>query len=140
MHVTYRQGHDEKAYYGCIVASGEWKKIELILDGEGEGAFSHVGVYHLEIRRKDDGTVEMKAPRAEEGATLTSKVLRSESGDEVIEFSLPNAADLKSWHWHRGGRDIGACIFVTARDDKIYSIYEPYMLFYARMLEPAAQP
>ena len=57
-------------------------------------------------------------------------------GEDVIEFSLPNAADEKSWHWHRGGRDIGACIFVTATDGKIYSIYEPYVLFYARMLEP----
>jgi hypothetical protein len=135
MHVTFKQTHDEKAYFGALTASGEWKKIELILDGEGEGAFSHVGVYHLEIKRKDDASVEMKAPRAEEGASLTSKVSRNDAGD-IIEFSLPNAADEKRWHWRRGGRDVGACIFVTAKDDRIYSIYEPYMLFYAKMLEP----
>jgi hypothetical protein len=136
IHVTFKQAHDEKGYFGAVTGSGEWKKIELILDGEGDGAFSHVGVYHLEIKPGDDGKVEMKAPREEEGAKLTWKASRNEAArEDVIEFSLPNAADEKSWHWHRGGRDIGACIFVTARDGKIYSIYEPYMLFYARMLE-----
>jgi hypothetical protein len=78
----------------------------------------------------------MTAPRKEENVSLRWKAGKHEALGDVMEFSLPNGKSEHDWHWRRGGRDIGVSIDVTDAGGRVYSVYEPYVLAYARMLEP----
>ena len=136
--LAFRQAHDDDAYYGLLTIGGgeSWKKVELVMDGEGLGAFSKVGEYHLEVVRNGDGKVEMRAPRKHQQVKLAWKAGKDDAGNDVVEFSLPNGKAENDWHWRRGGRDVGVSIEAHDRDGRIYTMYEPYVLFYAKMLEP----
>lgn len=133
----FRQAYDDAAYYGQIALLGPWKRVRVTLDGEGRGAFSGVGVQGFEITRPDNGDLSVR-PQWGGAPGLAWKSSEGKNGVTAFEFSLPNRGE-GMWFWDKGGREIGVAIEVTADDGKIYSVYEPYRLFYARMLESSGR-
>ncbi len=128
--LVFKQAHDQAGYYGLLSLSGAWRRVRVTLDGEGKGVFSGLGVQGFEVANGDTLTV-----RPTYGAAgLRWKASPRPGGGLVFEWSLPNRGE-GVWYWERGGREVGASFDVAASDGKIYSVYEPYRLFYARMLE-----
>lgn len=144
--LTFKQSHDEGGYFGVFRLKGPWKRVDAILDGEGLGVYSGVGVQSFQILSlgatsgvaagPQVGVVDVKiAPF--KAPSLKWKATKS--GDTTIfEFSLLNRAD-GLWYWNRGGREIGSEINVWDDQNRGFSMGEPYHVFYARMLEPHGQ-
>lgn len=130
----FQQGYDDIAYYGLVTVTGPWKRLRVTLDGEGQGVFSGVGVQGFEVTNGEMLTVRPQWAGAPGMVWKSSQ----KDGATVFEWSLPNRGE-GLWFWERGGREIGAALEVTAQDNKVYSVYEPYDLFYARMLESAGR-
>lgn len=131
--LQFRQAHDDAAYYGAITVSGSWKRVRVMLDGEGKGVFSGEGREELTLTNDEKYTV-----RKSEYAVSSAK-RRGGSNGADWEFALPNRGEGK-WFWERGGREVGVSIEVTDDKGAVWSVYEPYHLFYARMLESAGKP
>ena len=135
--LTFKQAHDDNAYYGLVVVHGPWRRVRLTLDGEGKGVYGSDRVQGIQIVQLGKLLPEITpiwgdAP----GLKVTASV--STDGWTVVEFSLPNRGG--KWFWDGGGREIGASIDVADNNDTIYSVYEPYRLFYATMLESTGKP
>jgi hypothetical protein len=136
MIVTFQQAHDEAGYYGLLTMDGPWQRISCVFDGEGHGVYSGVGVQGFDVIRSGD-KIEVrptfgKAP----GLTWAAKEV---NGVTAFEFRFPNRGE-GIWFWTRGGREIGASIHAFDQQGRGFSMYEPYELFYARMLEPHGKP
>lgn len=136
MTVVFKQAHDDAGYYGLFTLSGPWKRLRVTLDGEGKGVYSGPGVQGFEVTGGDTLAVR---PTFGGAAGLTWKAARQPDGATVFEFRFPNRG-AGAWYWDRGGREIGAAVEATAEDGRIYALYEPYRLFYARMLEASGRP
>lgn len=132
---VYKHAHDETAYYGHFTLKGDWKRVYVGFDGEGLGIFSQVGIQFIEVLNND--TIEVK-PMHGSASGLQWKASRKPDGTSIVEFSFPNRGAGK-WYWTRGGREIGVSIDVFNPAGTGYSLYEPYALFYCRMLEPNGQ-
>ncbi len=131
----FRQSHDEAAYYACFKLTGEWQRVWVGLDGEGQGYYTTNSTYAFEIRRSEGSEPAAVRPAsANKCAGMVWKVGRSGDGAAVVEIMIPNRGD-SLWFWQGGGREVGASISLWTTDGKPLSIYEPYALFYARMLE-----
>ena len=135
--LTFQQAHDDAAYFGLLTLAGPWKRARVTLDGEGRGVYSPFGVQGLEVTRQDDDSLAVR-PQWGSAPGLVWKSSRRPDGTITFEFSLPNRGE-GLWFWDKGGREIGAALEVAASDGKIYSVYEPYRLFYARMLESSGR-
>ena len=143
--LIFKQSHDDSAYYGLFILKKGWRRVDAILDGEGQGVYSGVGVIGLQFTKLTDqrvagpnpGPVEVKVNL---GKAPGLKWKADQNGDETtIEFSIPNRGE-SIWYWDRGGREIGSEVTLWNEDGRGYPMYEPYRLFYARMLEPTGQP
>jgi hypothetical protein len=132
---VFKHAQDETAYYGLFTLKGDWKRVYIGFDGEGMGIFSQVGIQFIEVLNNE--TIEVK-PLNASAPGLNWKSSRRADGTSIVEFSLPNRGEGK-WYWTRGGREIGVSIDVFNPAGTGYSIYEPYALFYCRMLEPNGQ-
>lgn len=133
--IEFRQSHDDAAYYACFRLSGDWQRVWVGLDGEGQGYYSTESTYAFEIRKgsgADSATV--RAASGNKCAGMTWKAGRSPDGAAVVEIAIPNRGE-SLWYWQGGGREVGASISLWTTDGKPISVYEPYALFYARMLE-----
>jgi hypothetical protein len=146
--LTFQQAHDDRAYYGLVRLSGPWKHLRITLDGEGEGVFSGRGVEYLEVTRaaEPDAAPSIRKPpyaRAVVGVAAAPPEPAAGGdgggdGSAAFEFSLPNRGE-GPWFWDKAGREIGVAIEVRDDEGRVYSVYEPYRLFYARMLERAGR-
>lgn len=144
--LTWKQSHDEAGYYGLLLVKGPWQKIAATFDGEGLGVYSGVGVQGFEVTNTSNrgpsssptpGPITPivdvrptfgKAPGLQYKASLLA------DGTTAFEFSFPNRGE-GIWYWEGGGREIGSVINVFDRGGSGYSVYEPYRIFYSRMLE-----
>jgi hypothetical protein len=125
--LQFRQAHDGSAYYAAVQVRGPWRRVRIVLDGEGKGLFSGEG--REEITLTNDASITVS-----KSEYVTSTAVRREESGADWEFSLPNRGSGK-WFWDKGGREIGVSIEVTDSTGAVWSVYEPYRLFYARMLE-----
>lgn len=139
--LQFKQSHDESAYFGLFTVQGPWKRLYVTLDGEGQGYFSGVGVLGFEVLNGPEITVRaLQVPLNPARAPgLKWKAGQGSADQTVFEFSLPNRGE-GIWYWDRGGREIGASIDVFDEKGTGYSLYEPFVHFYARMLEPVGKP
>jgi hypothetical protein len=140
--VEFRQGHDDAAYYGLIRARGDWAQIRIVLEPEGRGVYTSDSTQAIRILNGDEIKVDHKDrffPRAP-GLKWAAKRHTEPDGWDDIEFSLPNMGE-GLMYWRGAGREIGSYIEVTDSTGAIRSVYEPYRLFYCRMLErPGKDP
>jgi len=137
LHATFKQAHDESAYYGCITISGDWKKASALLDGEGKGVFEFNGQLFIDIT--NGTTPEVKARTWSKPAEgFEAKTSKLADGTTVIEFSYPNRG-AGEWYWERGGREVGAYLDVTDAKNATWSMYEPYHAMYSVMLTPVGR-
>lgn len=134
--LEYKQSHDAAAWYGLIKVRGPWRRIELVLDGEGDGVFGRRGVQWLTISR-DGGAITYRALN-NSCAGMTFTATPSPQGD-VIELSLPNRGE-GTWFWNGAGRTIGTQMNVFAESGAGYAMGSPYTVYYARMLEGHGKP
>lgn len=129
--MDYRHGHSERAFFGVIRFSRDVTRVNITLDGEGEGVYSTQAIYGMEFRRDGEG-IAMRETFPSPGVDWKATV--GGDGSVVVEFSIPNRGDGK-WFWHRGGRPILWTIAVgDARS--WHAMYEPYRLIRSIMLEP----
>ncbi len=134
--LEYKQSHDDHAWYGFIRILGNWRNIELVLDGEGLGLFSRNGVVGLRINKTASGAEVVRLWEEVKGLTWAAK----SDGDAItIEMSLSNRGD-SVWFWNRGGREIGTQLNVYEPSGRAYAMYETYRFFYARMVGPYGKP
>jgi hypothetical protein len=136
IHATFQQGHTDEAYFACIKLKGPWKKMQVMLDGEGEGVFTNdrLGVYYITFTR-DNPTPQISGGKI---GHLETKLGKAADGSDIIEFTIPNRGD-SQWYWYRGGRKVGVFLDVTDEKDAQWSMYEPYRTFYSIMLEPTGR-
>ncbi len=139
--VTFKQAHDEAAYYGQLLIEGDWQSIDTSFDGEGKGMFSNEGVlgFSLVNRKPKPGDAQPTGSQVDikprwSGAPGLKLVTKSIKGGTVIEFSLPNRG-ASPWYWKGGGHQIGTSINIFDASGAGYSLWEPYVPFYATMLE-----
>jgi hypothetical protein len=133
--IAFRQGCDNNAYYACFEIRGDWQRISVGLDGEGAGYYSTSSTYALEISPSPENGLPVVRPTSGNRCPgMLWKSGRSADGTAVVEISIPNRGE-GLWFWTGGGRDVGAAISLWTKDGKPLSVYEPYDLFYARMLE-----
>lgn len=139
MLVTYQQAHDEDAYYGLITVKGPWRSFSLTLDGGGNGVYSGPGVHGIRFTWAQD--VPVLGTDFDPPLGFKATQSKEADGTTVFEFALPNRMREKvaDWFWERGGREIGSALDVTAETGAVYSLWEPYHLFYARMLESSGR-
>lgn len=142
---TFKQSHDEAAYYAVFTLKGDWRRLDSIFDGEGQGVYSNIGVIGLQFLRLSNslqagptpGAVDVKVSLGK-APGLTWKA-KQEGDTTTIELSLPNRGE-GIWYWQGGGREIGSEISVWDNSGRGYPMFEPYRMFYARMLEPTGRP
>ncbi|NLI01005.1 MAG: hypothetical protein GX446_16105, partial [Chthonomonadales bacterium] len=131
----FRQGHDEAFYYACFTLRGPWQRVWVGLDGEGEGYYTTSSTYAFTIQKAEDGSGAVVRPgSANQCPGMVWKASRSADGSVIVEVGIPNRGD-GLWFWQGGGREVGASISIWTTDGKPMSVYEPYALFYCRMLE-----
>lgn len=133
--VEFRQAHDETAYYACFTMRGTWQRLWVGLDGEGQGFYTTPSTYAFEVRLgsgEEPATVHPGGPNGCPGMKWKSG--RQPDGTVVVEIEIPNRGE-GLWFWQGGGREVGASVSAWTADRKPMSLYEPYDLFYARMLE-----
>ncbi len=136
LRATFKQCHNDEAYYAAIKVNGPWKRVQITLDGEGKGVFTHgrTGVYYITI---DNGDPVAKVREGKIGK-LIMKQGKSADGSDVIELTIPNRGD-GQWYWYRGGRPVGVFLDITDEKNAQWSMYEPYKMFYSIMLEPTGR-
>lgn len=134
--IEFRQAHDEAFYSAVIRLKGEWSRVNVALDGEGEGYFSTGSVYAFDIVAGKDGGAPVVRPVSGNGCPgLGWRASVSADRTAVVELQIPNrGAGL--WFWDRGGREVGVAIHLTTVSGKPLSVYEPFDLFYCRMIGP----
>jgi hypothetical protein len=133
--VQFRQMHDEAAYYACFRLQGDWQRVWVGLDGEGQGYYTTNSTYAFEIRPgTGDEPATVRPVSGNKCAGMTWKSGRGPDGSVIVELAVTNRGE-SLWFWQGGGREVGASISLWTADGKPMSIYEPYALFYARMLE-----
>lgn len=139
---SFRQAHDENGYYGLYTIKGNWSRIDGTFDGEGEGVYSGKGVLGFQTINGDiapgtpspTGSIVDTNPQF--GGAPGLQIAAQKTGEVMtIEFKMPNRGT-SPWYWTGGGQEIGAAINVWDKENHGYSVWEPYRLFYARMLEP----
>lgn len=135
--VEYKQSHDENAWYGMLRMSGMWRNVDIVLDGEGLGLFSRVGVIGVKVNRTHNGANVGRLWEDVKGLKWAASLRRD--GATVVEFSLPNRGE-GIWYWNRGGREVGTQLNAYDPDGRAYAMYEPYRFFYARMIGPYGKP
>jgi hypothetical protein len=134
--VEYKQAHDENAWYGMIRLAGNWRNVELVLDGEGYGLFSRNGVIGLRINKTTNGAEVARLWDEVKGLTWAT----TRNGDTTtVEISISNRGN-SIWYWSRGGREIGTQLNVFDPEGRGYAMYETYRFFYARMIGPYGKP
>lgn len=133
--IRFKHAHDGDAYYGCFRITGAWRRLYVVLDGEGRGVFSGEGVVGFEII--NGAPIELR-PTGWGAPGIRWKATQQGDRSTLIEFSIPNGGESK-WYWWRGGREIGVAVDVWDPQGRGYSLYEPYDLFYCRMVEPVGQ-
>jgi hypothetical protein len=136
--LTFKEAHDDDFYYGLVVVHGPWRRIRLTLDGEGRGVFSGEGVQGLQFTQLGALAPDIQSLWGDTPG-LICKTATDNNGWTTFEFALPNRQGGK-WFWDGGGREIGASLDVMDNNETIYSLYEPYRLFYATMLERNGLP
>jgi len=136
LRATFKQCHNDDAYFAMVKIKGPWKRFQVVLDGEGKGVFTQgrVGVYYITI---DKGSSEARVSGGKIGK-LAMKQGRMSDGSDVIELTIPNRGD-GQWFWYRGGRPVGVFLDITDEKNSQWSMYEPYRMFYSIMLEPAGR-
>lgn len=135
VHVRWQQGHDESAYYACFRMQGPWQRLYVALDPEGLGYYSSPYTYAFNIEAGAAGAPPTLRPVSGNGCPgLTWKSALTPAGEAIVEISVTNRGE-SLWFWQGGGREVGSSISITTQDGKPLSIYEPYALFYCRMLE-----
>ncbi len=140
--LVYKHAHDGHHFYAMIRITGDWQRVYIGYDGEGEGIFSNKGTFAIELVNREQPEL-----RTVWGNTngLVWKATRLRDQTTLYEISVPNGGD-SPWFWQGGGREIGVSIDLYTREGTGYSAYEPYDLFYCRMLEalgklpPSADP
>jgi len=133
--IEFRQAHDDNAYYACFVMRGPWQRVWVGLDGEGQGFYTTNSTYAFDIRPGNDAEPATVRPGSSNGCPgMRWKAGRAPNGSVIVEVEIPNRGD-GIWFWQGGGREVGASISAWTLDGKPLSVYEPYDLFYARMLE-----
>lgn len=133
--VEFRQSHDASTYYACFRLTGPWQRVWVGLDGEGEGYYSTNSTYAFEIRAGAAGEAPSVRPASGNGCPgMEWKAARDAVGAVTVEVSIPNRGE-SLWFWEGGGREVGASISAWTKEGRPLSVYEPYDLFYARMLE-----
>ena len=131
----FRQGHDDAYYYACLTLSGPWQRVWVGLDGEGQGFYTTPSTYAFTIQRTDDAAGAAVRPGSgNQCPGMVWKSARSADGNVIVEIAIPNRGE-GLWFWQGGGREVGASLSIWTADGKPLSVYEPYALFYARMLE-----
>jgi len=139
---SFRQAHNDYGYYGLYEIHGTWSRIDGTFDGEGEGVYSGKGVLGFQTLNGDiaPGTPSPTGPLVDikpqfSGAPgLKIAARKTPDGGMTIEFKMPNRGE-SPWYWTGGGQEIGVALNVWDRQGHGYSVWEPYRLFYARMLE-----
>lgn len=140
---TFKQAHDEMGYYGLYEVHGPWTRIDGTFDGEGEGVYSGKGILGFQTLRNEPrpGSASPNLPLVDTKPTfggapgLRIAARRLADGGMTIEFRLPNRGE-GPWYWTRGGQEIGVALNVWDGQGRGYAVWEPYHLFYARMVEP----
>lgn len=144
---TFRQAHDDYGYYGLYEVHGPWSKIDGTFDGEGNGVYSgDKGVLGFQTINGESapgtpsprGALVDVRPSFAGAPGLKIEARKTADGGMTIEFRLPNRGE-GPWFWTRGGRQIGVALNVWDRQGRGYSVWEPYRLFYATMLEPVGK-
>lgn len=133
--IEFRQAHDDAAYYACFTVHGPWQRLWVGLDGEGQGYYTTNSTYAFEIRAGTGAELATVRPSGANGCPgMRWKAGRASDGVDIVEVEIPNRG-ASLWFWQGGGREVGASVSAWTMDSKPLSIYEPYDLFYARMLE-----
>jgi hypothetical protein len=131
-----KQSYDAAAFYLFLHVRGPWRRIELTLDGEGDGVFGRRGVQWLHITR-EAGQIGVRTLN-NTGAGLVFRATPGAAGD-VIELSLPNRG-VGTWFWTGAGRPIGTQLNVFHENGAGYSMGSPYTVFYSVMLDAHGRP
>ena len=136
--LSFKHSHDDEAYYGLLTVRGDWRRLRVVLDGEGTGVYSGVNTMAFLVLNNDDGTVTARdtfyGTKHFDYATKTD-----DRGRTVFEFSIANNVE-DGWYWRGAGREVGVQIEAVTQAGGQYSVYEPYHLFYSRMLERGGVP
>jgi hypothetical protein len=136
---SFRQGHDDAAYYACFTLKGPWARVAVGLDGEGQGYYTTNSTYAFDIvNPAGGGAPTVRVTSGNQCPGMQWKAGTGPDGEAVVEVSIPNRGE-GLWFWTGGGREVGAEICLSARDGRPLSPYEPYNFFYARMLERAGR-
>ncbi len=133
--LVYKHAHDGHNFYALFRITGEWQRLHIGYDGEGEGIFSGKGTFALDLVN-----AEQPQLRTVSGTTngLQWRATRTRDRTTIYEIALPNGGE-SPWFWQGGGREVGVSIDLYTPQGTGYSVYEPYDLFYCRMLEPVGQ-
>lgn len=131
--LSFKQSHDEYYYYGLLRVFGDWKTINVALDGEGHGLFSQISILGFDVIRENNGDIKMR-PTWGGAPGLEWKAVTTQDKQTIFEFRIPNRG-VSPWFWMRGGREIGVQINVYTSKGSGYALWSPYTVFYARMIE-----
>jgi hypothetical protein len=131
--LTVKHCHDEDAYYVLFEITGEWERLHIALDGEGQGVYTTDTVQFVDIYNR--GEVSIRVRGREAPAWLRWKASRRRDRTTVIELAIPNGGD-SPWFWQGGGREVGISVDLYKPSGAGYSVYEPYAVLYCRMMEP----
>lgn len=140
LRAEYRHGYDQDAYYGCLVLRGPWQRVRMVLDGEGQGVYSGEGVQAFQVFAAEGDKPVRAAPTFVGVKGWTWKAGKTADGADVVEFKIenwPSDGPPNGWFWQGAGREVGLAIEVQERAGGVYSVYEPYMQFWTRMIEGA---
>jgi hypothetical protein len=90
-------------------------------------------VQFVDIYNRDELIIRVRGRDAP--AWLQWKASRPRHRTTVVELAIPNGGD-SPWFWQGGGREIGISVDLYQPSGTGYSVYEPYDVFYCRMMEP----
>lgn len=131
--LTIKHCHDVDAYYMLFEITGEWERLHISLDGEGQGVYTTGSVLFLGI---GNGTpVSLRVQGREAPEWLQWQASRRRDRTTVVELAIPNGGD-SPWFWQGGGREVGISVDLYRASGAGYSVYEPYDVFYCLMKEP----
>ncbi|MGQ9656415.1 MAG: fibronectin type III domain-containing protein [Fimbriimonadales bacterium] len=131
--LTVKHCHDGDAYYVLFEITGEWERLHISLDGEGQGVYTTDSVQFIDIRNGTPITLRVRGQEAP--AWLKWQASRRRDRTTVIELAIPNGGD-SPWFWQGGGREVGISVDLYRASGAGYSVYEPYDVFYCLMKEP----
>lgn len=134
--VSFKQAHDESAYYALLTFPVGVTEVMLELDGEGHGIFSGNDApggsrdyYEFRIRPAGSGYDIRKAGRFEG----TRSAYSVKDGMVRVEISIENRGE-SSWYWKGGGHEIGSIVTFRLADKSAYSLGDGYQPVYCFML------